>query len=142
MTPVNAVVKSRAAPRASPRKRQAASSSFKDEEMMLLWKVFKLTDKEISIAALAQELNLTVGACRMRWLRLKAKLEGFDKTSGKETDANVAAATVTTATVATAAVAGPADPETTMEDIDDCKDTKEAEESEDAEAVKNEEDAE
>lgn len=73
------------------------------------------------IAALAKELNLSVGAARMRWSRLKAKIDAFEKkATGNET---------TTAT----ATADPVD--TTMED------TKGAEETDESQGGNNDEDA-
>lgn len=76
---------------------------------------------QIDIPVLAKELNLSVGAARMRWFRLKAKLDAFEKrATGNET---------TTAT----ATAAPVD--TTMEG------TKGAEETDEAEGSNNDEDA-
>ncbi|CAI7575757.1 hypothetical protein PCG10_006323 [Penicillium crustosum] len=112
-----ATTKSRPANRSRP----AAKNNFKDEEVMLLWKILKLNHKEIDIPVLAKELNLSVGAARMRWFRLKAKLDAFEKrATGNET---------TTAT----ATAAPVD--TTMEG------TKGAEETDEAEGSNNDEDA-
>lgn len=71
------------------------------------------------IAALAKELNLSVGAARMRWSRLKTKIDAFEKkATGNET---------------TTATADPVD--TTMED------TKGAEETDESQGGNNDEDA-
>ncbi|KAJ5686274.1 hypothetical protein N7536_008893 [Penicillium majusculum] len=108
MAPQKATVKSRPA----SRRRQAAENNFKDDEVMLLWKLAKLNHKEIDIPALAKELNLSVGAARMRWFRLKAKLDAFEKkATGNET---------TTAT----ATAAPVD--ITMEGMEGTEETDEA----------------
>lgn len=136
MAPPKAAVKSRPASRSRP----AAKNNFRDEEVILLWKVAKLNYKEVrpfhpqldwlihvlnsnflqgDIAALAKELNLSVGAARMRWSRLKTKIDAFEKkATGNET---------------TTATADPVD--TTMED------TKGAEETDESQGGNNDEDA-
>lgn len=86
------------------------------------------------IAVVAKELNITVGAARIRWFRLKAKLEAFEKkVAGNETTTTTAAATAAATATATAATAAPVD--TTMED------TEGAEETDEVEGGNNDEDA-
>ncbi|KAJ9484681.1 hypothetical protein VN97_g8688 [Penicillium thymicola] len=120
MAPQKPMTQSRPASRSRP----AAENNFKDKEVILLW---KLNNKGGDIAAVAKELNITVGAARIRWFRLKAKLEAFEKkAAGNET-------TTTTATATATATAAPVD--TTMED------TKGAEETDEAKDSDNDEDA-
>ncbi|KAJ5939882.1 hypothetical protein N7516_000050 [Penicillium verrucosum] len=112
--------------RPASRSRAAAENNFKDKEVILLW---KLNNKGGDIAAVAKELNITVGAARIRWFRLKAKLEAFEKkVAGKET-------TTTTTATTTAAAAAAAPVDTTMED------TEGAEETDEVEGGNNDEDA-
>ncbi|KAJ5194073.1 hypothetical protein N7491_001409 [Penicillium cf. griseofulvum] len=113
------------------RKQAATNSHFKDEETLLIWKAFNLTNKEVSTPALAEELNLNVPAARMRWSRLKAKLGAFEKKENEaKTAASAAAATATAATT-----------DATMEDIGDTEDTKEAKDNEDSNGASNDEGA-
>ncbi|KGO72114.1 hypothetical protein PITC_075520 [Penicillium italicum] len=84
------------------RKRQATKHNLRDEEVMLLWKLAKPNYKEAKLADLAKELNLSVGAARMRWARLKAKLEAFERKVNE--------------TAAADAAVGPID--TTMENVE------------------------
>lgn len=79
---------------------------------MIDWFTYYPHFLQIDIPALAKELNLSVGATRMRWFRLKAKLDAFEKkAAGNET---------TTAT----ATAAPVD--TTMEGTEGTEETDEA----------------
>ncbi|KAJ5513177.1 hypothetical protein N7463_002729 [Penicillium fimorum] len=119
--------------RSAVRKSQATNCNFKDEDTMLIWKVFKMTNKEISLAALAEDLNLNVSAARMRWTRLKAKLEAFEKkVNAKKTAAAADAVTPASASASTSASApAPAPGDTTMEDIDDPEEPKAASNDED-----------
>lgn len=148
MAPHKPMAKSRPASRS----RAAAENNFKDKEVILLW---KLNNKGVrpfhlqldwltpvlnsyflqgDIAAVAKELNITVGAARIRWFRLKAKLEAFEKkVAGNETTTTTAAATAAATATATAATAAPVD--TTMED------TEGAEETDEVEGGNNDEDA-
>ncbi|KOS37536.1 hypothetical protein ACN38_g11677 [Penicillium nordicum] len=127
MAPHKPMAKSRPASRS----RAAAENNFKDKEVILLW---KLNNKGGDIAAVAKELNITVGAARIRWFRLKAKLEAFEKkVAGNETTTTTAAATAAATATATAATAAPVD--TTMED------TEGAEETDEVEGGNNDEDA-
>ncbi|OQE46658.1 hypothetical protein PENCOP_c001G04222 [Penicillium coprophilum] len=127
--------------RSAVRKPQATTSNFKDEDTMLIWKAFKLTNKEISLAALAEDLNLNVGAARMRWTRLKTRLETFEKKANeKKTAADAAADTassatdsisVSTSTSASVSTSVSAPGDTTMEGVDDSEETKGASDDED-----------
>ncbi|KAJ6128593.1 hypothetical protein N7471_009810 [Penicillium samsonianum] len=116
MAPKKTVTKSPPA----TRKRQPTKNNLRDEDVMFLWKLAKLNHKEVGIAALAKELNLNVGAARMRWSRLKVKLEAFEKKMNETAAATVASA------------------DTSMEDLDD---TKGAIDTEELEGVNSDEGA-
>ncbi|KAJ5164509.1 uncharacterized protein N7500_006339 [Penicillium coprophilum] len=123
--------------RSAVRKPQATTCNFKDEDTMLIWKAFKLTNKEISLTALAEDLNLNVGAARMRWTRLKTRLEAFEKKANEnKTAADAAADTAISATDSTSVPASvstsvPAPVDTTMEGVDDPEEAKGASDDED-----------
>ncbi|KAJ5383524.1 hypothetical protein N7517_001435 [Penicillium concentricum] len=103
-------------------KSQATNCNFKDEETMLIWK--------ISLPALAEDLDLNVGAARMRWSRLKAKLVAFEKK--EEVNKTSAAADAGTSASAFASASTPASGpatatgDTTMEEVDDSEEPKAA----------------
>ncbi|KAJ5835949.1 hypothetical protein N7447_001975 [Penicillium robsamsonii] len=121
MAPKKTDIKSRSA----VRKSQATNYNFKDEDTMLIWKAFKMTNKEISLAVLAEDLNLNVSAARMRWTRLKAKLEAIEKKANDNKTATAADA------VAPAFASASAPGDTTMEDVDDPEEFKAASNDED-----------
>ncbi|KXG54034.1 uncharacterized protein PGRI_071780 [Penicillium griseofulvum] len=110
MAPTKPDVKSRL----PARKRAPPASHFKDEDILLLWTAFKMTNMEVTNPALAQELGVNIPAARMRWTRLKAKLVAFEE---KEKEAK-AEASPAASPAAFPAVASPAFPtDATMEDV-------------------------